>query len=178
MCCVSDGDALTTSAEGDATESPTARFDLMLAHADSVFCVIERAAVEKKGDTEKKKEKPVEGKLLLVSDSAHRVLGTTGQDLVGCADNVFFQHTGASDTASRCHTRRKRFVELFPKDASAANELLSVAAAAAPDSPPTSAHLRALVAYGCFWIWTEAKLSSDVRRPLMRPRCSKRRARL
>ena len=46
------------------------RFDLLLAHTDSVFCVMERA--------------PSAGKLLLVSDSARNVLGAHPDDLVTC----------------------------------------------------------------------------------------------
>ena len=53
---------------GDTAEPSVARFDLLLAHADSVFCVLEPA-----------------GTLLFVSDSARRVLGVDAGDLVGCA---------------------------------------------------------------------------------------------
>ena len=48
---------------GDTAEPSVARFDLLLAHADSVFCVLEPA-----------------GTLLFVSDSARRVLGVDAGD--------------------------------------------------------------------------------------------------
>ena len=62
--------------DGDDAPMPTPasdtapRFDLLLAHTDSVFCVMERA--------------PSAGKLLLVSDSARNVLGAHPDDLVTC----------------------------------------------------------------------------------------------
>ena len=60
-----DGDDAPTAASESAP-----RFDLLLAHTDSVFCVLERT--------------PAAGKLLLVSDSARRVLGAHPDDLVTC----------------------------------------------------------------------------------------------
>ena len=55
----------------DEEAAPAPRFDLLLAHADSVFCVIRRT--------------PTPGELLFVSDSARRVLGAAPAELVGCA---------------------------------------------------------------------------------------------
>ena len=76
--------------DGDDAPTPASecapRFDLLLAHTDSVFCVLERA--------------PAAGKLLLVSDSARRVLGAHPDDLVMCAAPLPCRRcTSRADTA-------------------------------------------------------------------------------
>jgi hypothetical protein len=163
--------ASLSAMDGDDAPMPTLasdsapRFDLLLAHTDSVFCVIERA--------------PAAGKLLLVSDSARRVLGAYPDDLVTCVAPLSCRRRilGLTVLHSRCFSRS--FLDLFPEDRGAAAALLAAAATSKSDAPPAVAHLRA-PATGAYEsggqpyfvsksdgsscrTFLEAKLSSDVR---------------
>ena len=123
------------------------RFDLLLQHCDSVFVVVERSTA---------------GKLLFVSESAHRVLGVDPDILITCA-------TPAPPSAMRSEgltwvsTPRHDFVSLFPDDRGAARALLAAVLTSTADAPPAVAHLRMpkVESGRCSRTFLEAKVSSD-----------------